>query len=78
MNSAKNSVGLLSFDYEIDRKQFFDLGDDGVTEDAYNKAAEYYERKRRALAEPFLASMKKVQESKCREQGPERAFIDFS
>lgn len=68
---------LLSFDYEIDRKLFFDLGDDGVAEDAYNKAVAYYERKRRALAEPFFNSMKTVQESEV-ENKPERAFVDFS
>ncbi len=68
---------LLSFDYEIDRQRFFDLGEDGVTEDAFNKAVEYYERKRRALAEPFFQSMKTVQESDA-ENKPERAFVDFS
>ncbi|MCY4158697.1 MAG: preprotein translocase subunit SecA [Bacteroidetes bacterium] len=68
---------LLSFDYDIDRKRFFDLGDDGVTEDAYNKAVEYYEAKRSALAAPFFESMKKVQESNA-ENKPERAFVDFS
>jgi len=68
---------LLSFDYEIDRKKFFDLGEDGVTEDAYNKAVEYYEGKRRALATPFFNSMKNIQESDA-ENKPERAFIDFS
>ncbi|MDE2827205.1 MAG: preprotein translocase subunit SecA [Bacteroidota bacterium] len=68
---------LLSFDYEIDRKLFFDLGDDGVAEDAYNKAVAYYERKRRALAVPFSNSMKTVLESDV-ENKPERAFIDFS
>lgn len=68
---------LLSFDYEIERKRFFDLGDDGVTEDAFQKATEHYDRKRDALAEPFLNSMKSVQESNA-ESKPERAFIDFS
>ena len=68
---------LLSFDYEIDRQRFFDLGDDGVTEDAYNKAVEYYERKRHAMAEPFFNSMKSIQESDV-ENKPERAFVDFS
>ncbi len=68
---------LLSFDYEMDRQRFFDLGEDGVTEDAFNKAVDYYERKRRALAEPFFQSMKTVQESDA-ENKPERAFVDFS
>ncbi len=68
---------LLSFDYEIDRQRFFDLGDDGVTEDAYNKAVEYYERKRHALAGPFLQSMKAMHESDV-ENKPERVFVDFS
>ncbi len=68
---------LLSFDYEIDRQRFFDLGDEGVTEDAYNKAVEFYERKRHALAGPFLETMKAVWESDA-ENKPERAFVDFS
>ena len=68
---------LLSFDYEIDRQRFFDLGDDGVAEDAYSKAVEHYERKRQALAVPFFSSMKNIQESAA-ENRPERAFVDFS
>ncbi len=68
---------LLSFDYKIDRKRFFDLGDEGVTEDAFQKASEYYEQKRIALAAPYYQSMKSIPLSNNPSQ-PERAFVDFS
>ena len=68
---------LLSFDYEIDRKKFFDLGEDGVIEDVYNQAVTYYTRKRDTLATPFLNSFNAYQADNS-ENKPDRAFIDFS
>jgi len=68
---------LLSFDYDIDRQRFFDLGDDGVIEDAFQKASQFYEQKRLALAAPFFESMKGIAESNSKTK-PQKAFVDFS
>jgi len=68
---------LLSFDYEIDRKKFFDLGDDGVVEDLFQKASVHYEKKRVALATPIYESMKSIPQRN-QQNKPERAFTDFS
>ena len=68
---------MLSFDYQIDRERFFALGEDGVRDEAFEQAVAYYDRKRRALAEPFFQSMVKLQESDA-ENKPERVFVDFS
>jgi len=68
---------LLSFNYGIDRQQFFALGEDGVIEDAYQKAAKTYEEKRIAMAALFLESMSKVHQHNV-DHKPDRAFVDFS
>ncbi len=68
---------LLAFDFEMDRETFFNLGEDGVTERAFDTAVEYYQRKRAALAKPFHESMRQLMESDA-ENKPERVYVDFS
>jgi len=68
---------MLAIDFDIDRETFFNLGEDGVAERAFDVAVEFYNRKRAALAGPFYESMKQLMESDA-ENKPERVFVDFS
>jgi preprotein translocase subunit SecA len=67
----------LAFDFEMDRETFVRLGDDGVMDHVFEKAVEYYIRKRDALATPFRDGMKRLMDSD-REDKPERVYVDFS
>ena len=66
----------LSFDYETDRQRVYDLGEEGVLDDIFEKAVEFYNRKCRALADAFYKSMVRLKESDA-EKKPERVFVDF-
>ncbi|MFQ5570562.1 MAG: preprotein translocase subunit SecA [Rhodothermales bacterium] len=68
---------MIAFDFEIDRELFFNLGEDGVVEKAFEGAVEFYNRKRAALSKPYFESMKKLMDSDV-ETKPERVFVDFS
>jgi len=67
----------IALDFEMDRETFYKLGDDGVAEKIFDAAVEYYNRKRDALARPFLESMKNVAASD-QENKPEKVFVDFT
>ena len=68
---------VLALDFNMDRESFSKLGEDGVRDKIMQTAEEYYNKKRNALAAPFLESMKKVMESDA-ETKPERVFVDFT
>ena len=68
---------MLAFDFEIDREAFVALGEDGLIDRLYEKAVEFYNNKRNALATPFLSGMQRLQESDA-EKKPERVFVDFT
>ena len=68
---------LLALDYEIDKERFFALGEAGVCEEVFEQAVAHYDRKRKALAEPFYQTIQEV--SKRDVDGKlERVFVDFS
>jgi preprotein translocase subunit SecA len=67
----------IAFDFDITHEQFYNLGEDGVEEKAFEGAVEFYKRKRAALAKPFYDSMEKMAFNNA-EQKPERVFVDFS
>lgn len=67
----------IALDFEMDRETFYKLGDDSVAEKIFDAAVDYYDRKRDALARPFLESMKQVAASD-QENKPEKVFIDFT
>ncbi|NNF02910.1 MAG: preprotein translocase subunit SecA [Rhodothermales bacterium] len=68
---------VLALDVEMDSETFYRLGDDGVKDHVYDKAVAFYERKRDALARPFLQSMQQVAASD-QENKPEKVYIDFT
>ena len=68
---------LLALDLNMDHETFHRLGDDGVTDKVFDAAMQMYERKREALARPFLKSMQQIQEGDA-EKKPEKVFIDFT
>lgn len=68
---------ILALDFNMDRERFHRLGDDGVVDEIFKAAMQMYERKREALARPFLKSMTQIQESDA-ETKPEKVFIDFT
>ncbi len=67
----------LSLDFEIDRQEFVNLGEDGVVARVIDAAVDYYQRKREMLARPFYESMRQVVDSP-QENKPERVFVDFT
>lgn len=67
----------LAIDLEMDREKFFKLGEDGVAQQAFDTAVEFYTKKRDALARPYFESMQRLMESDV-ETKPERVFVDFS
>ncbi|MEM1096992.1 MAG: preprotein translocase subunit SecA [Bacteroidota bacterium] len=67
----------LSFDFQINREDFYKAGQDGVVSKAYEAALDYYTRKRTSLAKPFLDSMQRlIQDGP--EKRPERVVVDFT
>ncbi|MCZ6758341.1 MAG: preprotein translocase subunit SecA [Bacteroidetes bacterium] len=67
----------IALDFEMDRETFYSLGDDGVADQVFDAAVDYYTRKRAALARPFFESMKQITESD-QENKPEKVFVDFT
>ncbi len=67
----------LSLDFEIDKQEFINLGEDGVEHRIVEAAVEYYDRKRSMLARPFFDSMQQLAESD-QENKPERVYVDFT
>ena len=67
----------LAFDFEMDREEFARLGDDGVGQFLYDRAIEFYRRKRQALARPFAEGMRQVMQQE-EETRPSRVFVDFT
>jgi preprotein translocase subunit SecA len=70
-------IRTLAFDFEMEREQFARLGEDGVGQFLYDKALEFYRRKRDALARPFAEGMQQVM-LKEEETRPTRVFVDFT
>jgi len=68
---------VLALDFELDRETFARLGEDGVSDRVYDAAVEYYNRKRSALARPFLTSMQQLVAGDA-EKKPEKVYIDFT
>ena len=67
----------LAFDFEMDRETFVQLGDDGVTDRAFDAAMEHYNRKRASIAEPFAETLSNLKE----ERGDDlmdQVFVDFT
>ncbi len=67
----------LSVDFEMNRQEFINLGEDGVEDRIVEAAVEFYERKRSMLARPFFESMRQLVESD-QESKPERVYVDFT
>ncbi|MDX1547125.1 MAG: SEC-C metal-binding domain-containing protein, partial [Rhodothermales bacterium] len=67
----------LAYDFEIDPQSFYNLGEEGVIEKAYEGAETFYARKRAALARSFYEALKPVAESD-QENKPERVYVDFT
>ncbi len=67
----------LAFEVEMDREQFVRLGEDGVGQFIYDRALEFYRRKREALARPFAEGMKQVLQQD-EDKRPSRVFVDFT
>ena len=68
---------MLAFDFEMDRETFVKLGEDGVAARVYDEAAEYYARKREALAQPFYQRLRQMADTDG-EELPERVYVDFT
>jgi preprotein translocase subunit SecA len=70
-------IRRLAFEFEMDRETFVKLGEDGVGQFIYDRALEFYRRKREALARPFHEGMKQVSQQP-EETRPQRVFVDFT
>ncbi|MEX0746999.1 MAG: preprotein translocase subunit SecA, partial [Rhodothermales bacterium] len=70
-------IRRLAFEFEMDREKFVKLGEDGVGQFIYDRALEFYRRKRDALARPFHEGMKQVSQQP-EETRPQRVFVDFT
>ena len=68
---------VLAVDFDIERETFASLGEDGVADRIMETAESFYNRKREALALPFLQSIQKIAQSD-QENKPEKVFVDFS
>ena len=68
---------VLALDFDVDLDTFARLGEDGVADRIMQKAENFYNRKREALAAPFLNSIQKIEESD-QENKPEKVFVDFT
>jgi len=68
---------VLALDFDIDRESFARLGEDGVADRIMQTAENFYNRKREALAAPFLSSIQKIAQSD-QENKPEKVFVDFT
>ncbi len=68
----------LAFDLELERELFVNLGEDGVTDRAFEAALAFYKRKRAALAQPFFDSMQSLMNNPSVENKPTRVSVDFS
>ena len=68
---------VLALDFDIDRETFARLGEDGLSDRIMQTAENFYNRKREALATPFLESIRKIQDSDA-EQKPDKVFVDFT
>ena len=68
---------VLALDFDVDLDTFARLGEDGVADRIMQKAESFYNRKREALAMPFLNSIQKIAESD-QENKPEKVFVDFT
>ena len=68
---------VLALDFDIDRESFARLGEDGVADRVMQTAESFYNRKREALAAPFLSSIQKIAQSD-QENKPEKVFVDFT
>ena len=68
---------LMALDLDIDQDRFAQLGDDGVMDEVYDAAVDFYNRKRDVLAGPFNDSMRQIMESD-QEVRPERVYVDFT
>ncbi len=68
---------LFALELEIERERFFALGEAGVCDEVFERAVDFYDRKRRALAEPFYRSIVEVAERDT-EDKLERVYVDFS
>jgi preprotein translocase subunit SecA len=67
----------IAFDFEMDRETFVTLGEDGVVDHVYEGAAEFYQAKRRALAQPFYRGVKQMVDSDL-ENKPEKLIVQFT
>ena len=68
----------LAFDFEVDRDMFVELGENGLIDRLYEKAAAIYKQKRDALAVPFHKSMKALVNRDGDTPPPERVVVDFT
>ncbi|MDX1440245.1 MAG: preprotein translocase subunit SecA, partial [Rubricoccaceae bacterium] len=68
----------LAFDFQIDKEEAFNLGEDGLIERILDDAIEHYRRKRASLARPFYLSAKQMLEQADPENRPKKLYVDFS
>jgi preprotein translocase subunit SecA len=80
---AGNLAGLredllrhLAFELELDRETFVQLGEDGVVDEVFDQATDYYTQKRASIAEPFHRTLSGLKEE--RGSVPEQVFVDFT
>ncbi len=67
----------MAFDYEIERERFVRLGEDGLADDITEKAVDFLNRKREALARPFYNTVRQILDGDA-EHKPERVVVDFT
>ena len=67
----------LAFDLPLDRERAFTLGEAGLAEHVVEAAAQHYQKKRAALAAPFLQSARQMAEQ-AGENAPKRLYVDFT
>ena len=68
---------LLAINFEMSREEFFSLGDQGVTEKVFEFAIDFYDKKRKALAEAYHRSISEMAENDT-EGKIQRISVDFT
>jgi len=68
---------VLAFDFDMDRETFMQVGADGVTDRAFDAATNYYQEKRRAIAQNFYQPLQQLVDERG-DEAPNQIYIDFT
>ena len=79
----------LAFDFQISREEVARLGEEGLADKIFKEASAHYQRKRRAIAQPFYETISQLQVQQATQQapagdapengqGPEQVYVDFT